>query len=108
MRRTVMPHTVEWKVRLYLFEDEGMTKARVVLDTGTTELTGHGDAHRNPMDTDVPEIGDELAAGRALHDLGRQLVDVAERDIEGMGAAATERRSRPETGWPSPDQMQGG
>jgi hypothetical protein len=57
---------------------------------------------------DVPEIGDELAAGRALHDLGRHLVDVAERDIEGMGAVATERRSRPETGWPLPDQTQGG
>ncbi|MFJ1733425.1 DUF1876 domain-containing protein [Streptomyces sp. NPDC088254] len=103
-----MPHTVEWKVRLYLFEEEGTTKARVVLDTGTTELTGHGEAHRNPVDTDVPEIGDELAAGRALHDLGRQLVDVAERDIEGMGAASTERRDRPETGWSLRDQMQGG
>lgn len=103
-----MPHTVEWKVRLYLFEEEGTTKARVVLDTGTTELTGHGDAHRNPADVDVPEIGDELAAGRALYDLGRQLVDVAERDIEGMGAAAAGRGARPETGWPSPDQMQGG
>jgi len=103
-----MPHTVEWKVRLYLFEEERTTKARVVLDTGTTELTGHGAARRNPADMDVPEIGDELAAGRALHDLGRQLVDVAERDIEGMGAAAAGRRDHPETGWPLPDRMQGG
>ncbi|GGK95831.1 DUF1876 domain-containing protein [Streptomyces flaveus] len=101
-----MPHTVEWKVRLYLFEEERTTKARVVLDTGTTELAGHGAAHRNPADMDVPEIGDKLAAGRALHDLGRQLVNVAERDIEGMGAAR--RRDHPETGWPLPDQMQGG
>jgi hypothetical protein len=95
-----MPHTAEWTVHLYLFEDEGMTKARVVLDTGTTSLTGHGVAHCNPADTDVPEIGDELAAGRAMHDLARQLVDAAERDIEGTGASATGPGSRPEAGWP--------
>ncbi|WP_031105771.1 DUF1876 domain-containing protein [Streptomyces sp. NRRL S-146] len=100
-----MPHTEEWKVRLYLFEEEGTTHARAVLDTGTTELSGHGNAHRNPMDMDVPEIGDELSAGRALHDLGRQLVDIAERDIEGVSPAAAGRRARPQTGWPSPEQM---
>ncbi|MEU6577554.1 DUF1876 domain-containing protein [Streptomyces sp. NPDC046805] len=81
-----MSHTGEWTVRLQLFEEEGTTKVRVLLDTGTTELTGQGVAHRNPADVDVPEIGDELAAGRALHDLARQLVEAAERDIEGMGA----------------------
>ena len=82
-----MPHTVEWKVRLHLFEDEGMTKARVVLDTKDTSLTGHGTARCNPVDTDVPEIGDELAAGRALHDLGDQLLGAAERDVKGVGAS---------------------
>ncbi|MFI1731166.1 DUF1876 domain-containing protein [Streptomyces acidicola] len=103
-----MPHTVEWKVRLYLFEEEGTTKARVVLNTGTTEFTGRGAAHRNPADMDVPEIGDELAAGRAMHDLARQLVDVAELDVEGVSPPPTGRNDRPETGWPLPDQMQGG
>ncbi|MDQ0988867.1 DUF1876 domain-containing protein [Streptomyces sp. V3I7] len=93
-----MPHTEEWTVRLQLFEEEGTTKARVQLDTGTTQLTGHGVAHRNPSDADVPEIGDELAAGRALHDLAGQLVSAAERDIEGMGA---ERPSPQQVvGWP--------
>ncbi|MFD3733700.1 DUF1876 domain-containing protein [Streptomyces sp. NPDC058632] len=93
-----MPHTVEWKVRLHLFEDEGTTKARAVVDTGSTVLTGHGAAHRNPADREVPEIGDELAAGRAMEDLGRQLVDAAGRDIEGMGASGP--ASRPVSGWP--------
>ncbi|MER5601317.1 DUF1876 domain-containing protein [Streptomyces sp. NPDC002265] len=88
-----MPHTSEWKVRLHLFEDnDGTTKARLVLDTGTTELTGHGAAHCHPADADVPEIGDELAAGRALTDLARQLLQVAERDIEGMGAPRADTR----------------
>ncbi|CAL9625396.1 DUF1876 domain-containing protein [Streptomyces althioticus] len=88
-----MSHTLEWKTRLHLFEEDGTTKAHATLDTGTATLTGHGAAHRNPADPDVPEIGDELAAGRALRDLGRQLLDIAERDVEGVGA-----RSGSETG----------
>ncbi|WNF00750.1 DUF1876 domain-containing protein [Streptomyces luomodiensis] len=91
-----MPHTVEWTVRLYLFEDEGTTKARVVLDTKDTSLTGRGTARRNPEDENVPEIGDELAAGRALHDLGDQLLGAAERDIDGGGAPP---RPRPHEVW---------
>jgi hypothetical protein len=108
MRRNAMRHTVEWKVRLYLFEEEGTTKARVVLNTGTNEFTGHGAAHRNPADMDVPEIGDELAAGRAMHDLGRQLVEVGEHDIEGVSLPETGRSARPGTGRPLPGEMQGG
>ncbi|MFF8847899.1 DUF1876 domain-containing protein [Streptomyces sp. NPDC015127] len=93
-----MPPTVEWRVRLRLFEDEGTTKARVVPDTGTTALTGRGVAHCNPADTNVPEIGDELAAGRAMRDLAQKLLDAAERDIEGMGAMALSTRQA--VGWP--------
>ncbi|MFJ9908820.1 DUF1876 domain-containing protein [Streptomyces sp. NPDC101152] len=95
-----MSHTAEWKVRLYFFEEEGTTKARVVLDTGTTSLTGQGAAHCKPGDTDVPEIGDELAAGRALHDLGRQLLDTAGRDVVAMDPSAAKRESPPAVGWP--------
>ncbi|GAA3816306.1 DUF1876 domain-containing protein [Streptomyces phyllanthi] len=96
-----MPQIVEWKVRLHLFEDERATKARVVLETGDTALTGHGVAHRNPVDPDVPKIGDELAAGRAMRDLARQLLDDAERDIEAKGAPATGPSPHQEVaGWP--------
>ncbi|WP_405996750.1 DUF1876 domain-containing protein [Streptomyces sp. NBC_00829] len=95
-----MPHTVEWKVRLHLFEGEGTTKAHLVLDTGATTLTGRGVAHCNPADTDVPEIGDELAAGRAMRDLAQQLAEAAERDIEGMGAPRTGLRTSQVAGWP--------
>lgn len=94
-----MPNTTQWKVRVYLFEDERVTKARAVLDAGATQLTGHGAAHCNPEDVDVPEIGDELAAGRAMHDLGRQLVSAAEHDMEGMGSFAPGRGVRPVAGW---------
>lgn len=95
-----MPHTSEWTVRLHLFEDdEGTTKAHLILDTGTAELTGHGTAHCHPADANVPEIGDELAAGRALNNLARQLLKTAEHDIEGMGAPRP--HSRQVTGWPT-------
>ena len=77
-----MPHTLEWKTRLYLFEEENRTKARVVLDTGAKSMVGNGTARCNPADRDVPEIGDEVAAGRAMNDLARQLLGTAERDIE--------------------------
>ncbi|KQX67350.1 MULTISPECIES: DUF1876 domain-containing protein [unclassified Streptomyces] len=105
-----MPHTEEWKVRLYLFEEEDRTKARVVLDTGTKQLTGHGAAHRNPVDPDVPEIGDELAAGRALYDLGRQLVEVADRDLERMNSPENGRRAGPSSDRtvPTPEHMRRG
>lgn len=94
-----MPHTVEWRVRLHLFEDdEGATKAHVVLDTGTTALSGHGTAHCHPADSNVPEIGDELAASRALRELAQQLLDIAERDIEGVGASRPSTRQA--VGWP--------
>ncbi|MFJ7132761.1 DUF1876 domain-containing protein [Streptomyces fungicidicus] len=93
-----MSHTLEWKTRLYLFEEDGTTKARAMVDTGTTVLTGHGAARRNSADPDVPEIGDELAAGRAMQDLGRQLLDIAERDVRVTGATRPE--PRPAVGWP--------
>ncbi|MFI9822139.1 dsRBD fold-containing protein [Streptomyces sp. NPDC052013] len=92
-----MPQAMEWRVRLHLVEEGGTTKARAEIDTGSTVLTGHGVAHRSPADTDVPRIGDELAAGRALQDLGRQLVDIARRDIRAAGATEPEP---PAVGWP--------
>ena len=93
-----MPQTVEWKVHLYLYEDQGTTKARVVLDTKEPSFTGRGVARCSPDDADVPEIGDELAAGRAMHDLGEQLLIAAERDIEGE-ITAHRPRIRPAPGW---------
>ncbi|GAA2516638.1 DUF1876 domain-containing protein [Streptomyces levis] len=93
-----MSHTQEWNVRLQVSEDdEGTTEAQAVLDTGTTALTGRGTAHCHPADTNVPEIGEELAAGRAMRDLAQRLLDAAEHDIEGMGA--TRPRSREAAAW---------
>ncbi|MGP3980061.1 DUF1876 domain-containing protein [Streptomyces sp. KR80] len=97
-----MSRTVEWKVRLYLVEEDGITKARAVLDTdtGSASLTGRGVARCNPEDVDVPEIGDELAASRAMSDLARQLMRAADRDLEGVGAGPANPPAKPALGWP--------
>ncbi|MFF9208827.1 MULTISPECIES: DUF1876 domain-containing protein [unclassified Streptomyces] len=72
----------QWTVRIYLSEDGDETHARAVLTTGdTASVTGRGAARRNPVDRPVPEIGDELAASRALEDLSIRLHDVAADDI---------------------------
>ncbi|MGW5162447.1 DUF1876 domain-containing protein [Nonomuraea wenchangensis] len=74
----------QWSVQIYLAEDGDDTKARAVLTTRDgSGLTGMGRARRNPSDRAVPEIGDELAASRALADLAGKLATVTQRDIEG-------------------------
>ncbi|MCB5907456.1 DUF1876 domain-containing protein [Streptomyces pinistramenti] len=94
-----MTKTAEWKVRLYLFEEDGTTRARAVLDTGTASLTGHGTARCSPEDVDIPEIGDELAVARAMRDLAGRLIQVADRDLACAGAAPPERPRRAAYGW---------
>ncbi|MCM2389327.1 DUF1876 domain-containing protein [Streptomyces albipurpureus] len=94
-----MTRTLEWKVNLTLSEGEGTTKARAVLDTGSGRLTGRGAARRSPTDADIPEIGDELAAARAMRDLSGQLMRAADRDLEAMGAGPPVAPGVPDTGW---------
>ncbi|OEJ97498.1 DUF1876 domain-containing protein [Streptomyces thermolilacinus] len=98
-----MTRTLEWKINMDLLEDEGSTEARAVLDTGKSKITGHGSARRNPEDEDVPLIGDELAASRAMSDLARQLMRLAYKDIgeAGAGMADEEEREAP-YGWSAP------
>ncbi|MFJ8962511.1 DUF1876 domain-containing protein [Lentzea sp. NPDC102401] len=75
----------KWSVELLIDEHEGRTRAEARLRTlDPTSLIGVGTARLNPADPDVPEIGDELAASRALADLAHQLLDAAANDIEGV------------------------
>lgn len=74
--------TRTWKVTVNLFDHEGRTTAEAALDTGSgSRLHGHGWARLNPSDDDVPEIGEELAAARALRDLADALLATASQDI---------------------------
>ncbi len=80
-----MLHTRQWNAKVFLFEQNGHTRADAVLDTGENKLHGHGRARCHTGERDVPEIGDELAVGRAFADLGRKLVGAASDDLEGVG-----------------------
>ncbi|MFB7663155.1 dsRBD fold-containing protein [Kitasatospora sp. NPDC056138] len=68
------PHSTEWTVRLRLTEEGDLTQAHLVLNTGANIIEAAAEAHRSPHDPPVTVIGDELAAGRALIELGHRLV----------------------------------
>jgi Domain of unknown function (DUF1876) len=73
----------KWHVTITIDEHDGHTRALARLVTRDSErLTGVGLARLNPADHDVPEIGDELAVGRALVDLGTALLGVAVADVD--------------------------
>ncbi|OEU96170.1 DUF1876 domain-containing protein [Streptomyces oceani] len=75
--------TASWDVQLEMVNAERVTHCTARLVTGEDEvMLGHGIAHANPADEDVPYIGDELAAARALSDLAHQMLNSAARDIE--------------------------
>jgi hypothetical protein len=74
-----------WSVDIFVNEADGETHAEARLDTRATDkLRGYGTARCNPADWDVPEIGAELAAARALSDLAHRLLDIAAADIEAV------------------------
>jgi hypothetical protein len=82
-----MVESRHWSVDIFIdeHEDERTTRAEARLHTNDqTQLVGRGTARRNPKDTDIAEIGDELAVARALSNLAHELLDAAASDIEGI------------------------
>ncbi|NJC73310.1 DUF1876 domain-containing protein [Planosporangium thailandense] len=74
-----------WTIEVLVDEEGGRTYAEACLQSGAdTRLVGIGRAKLNPSDRDIPEIGDELAAARALCDLGQRLLVSAARDIQAV------------------------
>lgn len=74
-----------WNVQIVIDEHEGTsTRAEARLATGDNQFTGVGVARLSPNDRDVPKIGDELAAARALSELAHQLLQAAAEDIAGV------------------------
>ncbi len=71
-----------WTVDIFIGEDEGRTYAEARLHTEVGDhLVGVGRAKVSPPDYDIPEIGDELAAARALADLGHRLLLAGAGDV---------------------------
>jgi len=79
--------SVTWQVQVTLVEASGSTTAEAVLvagpaehgDVGAIRAVGH--SRKDPGDSEVPVIGDEVAAGRALRRLAEALLGQAEQDI---------------------------
>lgn len=91
--------TETWNVAIYLFDaddepgvhgaDGPITKAHAVLTTSTgSTLDGYGRAHFSSYDIDVPEVGTEVAAARALRHLADRLLQATTDDLEDLVAHA--------------------
>ena len=78
--------TTRWDVQVFLSEQDGTTHAKARLFSLRREhLTGTGTARLAPEDhIDVAEIGFELACARALINLGEQLLQVAQGDVDAL------------------------
>lgn len=74
--------TLTWHVEVAFSEDEQRTRADAVLDLRGAHFHGFGQAKRAPEDPNVPVVGEELAAARALSDLSHKLLDAAAERIE--------------------------
>lgn len=71
-----------WDVRISVVESGGSTTAEAMVMNGPPEsLRAVGHARKSPEDLEVPLIGDEIAAARALRRLADRLLDVAEGDV---------------------------
>jgi hypothetical protein len=73
-----------WPVEISLREEDGQTRAEARLTRDGAGMIGHGLARRNPDDQEVTQIGEEIAAARALSDLAHQLLSDAAGQIEGI------------------------
>lgn len=78
-----MERNMTWRVEINMVEDGERTRAEAVLTTPAgTEYRAEGIARRNPKDPEVPRIGEELAASRALSGLAHELFDATVADVE--------------------------
>jgi hypothetical protein len=71
-----------WRMEINFTEDDRTTRADVMLEVAGNHHHGWGRAKRDPGDSDVPVIGEQVAAARALIRLAHQLLGAAESEIE--------------------------
>lgn len=70
-------------IEIGIDEDEQQTLVHATLDLRGDHFDATGRAKRNPTDSNIPVIGEELALARALGALEEQLVDRAYARIDG-------------------------
>ena len=69
------------EIELVFDEDADHTTAKASLVIRRVTFTGFGRARRNPADANLPLVGEELAASRALSDLAHKLIEAATEAI---------------------------
>lgn len=62
-------------------EDDTTTTVKAVLDLMGDHFEAKGRARRNPVDTPMPVVGEELALARALNGLQMQVMEAAQDKI---------------------------
>jgi hypothetical protein len=71
-----------WSVQIAFTEEDDRTRADAILELASQRFHGFGQAKRAPKDPNVPVIGQDLAAARALSDVSHQLLQAAAERIE--------------------------
>jgi hypothetical protein len=71
-----------WPVEISLRAEDRVTRAEARLTRNGAGMVGNGIARRNPDDQEATQIGEEIAAARALSDLAHQLLNYAAGQIE--------------------------
>jgi uncharacterized protein DUF1876 len=84
-RKEMAMSTLTSRIELTFTEDGDRTRAHAILELPGQHFEGFGEARRAPGDPNVPVVGEELAAARALSELSHKLVQAAARRIEGFG-----------------------
>ena len=72
----------ETAIEISIDEDARDTVVRAVLTLGGDRFEAIGRARRNPQDTPMPVVGEELATARALSSLALQVMEAAQHKIE--------------------------
>lgn len=75
------PTRLTCHIDLEVVEDDDQCRATATLATSKGPMEAVGLARRNPVDPRVPVVGEELAIGRALTELGERLVAAAGTDL---------------------------
>ena len=71
-----------WTVSITFSEHDDRTRADADLEGAPVRLSGFGTSRRNPVDPNLPAVGEEIAAARALGDLAHHLLERAAHEIE--------------------------
>ncbi len=69
------------KIKVNIKEDDTTTTVKTVLDLMGDHFEAKGRARRNPVDTPMPVVGEELALARALNGLQMKVMEAAQNKI---------------------------